>query len=230
MILTNRVFQFLIIIFILSGCVSQDQTLNPNTNFDDLPNNLDTDNTPNNGVDDPPIDVEDDDTPTTNCQERLDSITLSQTLQTENGFSVSYPQGWSTDKLENLDVIFSVPELITEVPNFDEIVQIIIHVEQHPDNEAAIVRLTQITGESDSPSTRIEVNDWPGIERTQISLVLQAGSSGTGEATQEIMVITTVVAADNLLIRLESNASPNAAPELIEQVLAIGCSITKSSA
>ena len=151
---------------------------------------------------------------------------FEQVLETDQGYQLTYPDGWSADKVANLYMIFSVPAPDLDSVDLDEIVQVVVHTERHADHAAAAARLTQIASESDTPSTRLDIDGWPALERTQIGSAPQPGSPGMDGAGQQVLSITTAVAGGNLLVRLESKLPPDANLELVEQVLAIGRSLT----
>lgn len=154
---------------------------------------------------------------------------LGQVLETDKGFHLSYPDGWSARKVANVYMIFSVSAEDVDTVDLGTIAQVVVHTEQHVNHAAATDRLDQIEAESDTPSTRLNIGGWPALERTQISSAPQPGTPDTDNGDQQVMLITTAVAADNLLVRLETAAPPNAGAELVEQVLAIGRSLALRS-
>ena len=156
--------------------------------------------------------------------------TMVQVLEADERFALSYPEGWTARKDANLYMIFSVAADEVDSVDLDSIVRVVVHTERHGDDAAAAARLDQIAAESDAPVTRLDVDGWPALERVQTIASPQPGGTDPAGDRPRVLAITTAVAADSLLIRLETNAPPDSSPQLIEQVLEIGRSVHLTSA
>jgi len=147
----------------------------------------------------------------------------------KKGISVSYPDGWSlAQPALNSWVILNVPadQQDTATPT----VRVTIGYLERKDHADALSQLAEYAKESSVSSTFLAIGGWPALQRVQL-----VKRRLPGEQEQELfrdlnmVQITTAVAADNLLIRLEGDLPSDADQKLKDLVLAIGQSLVFSS-
>jgi len=152
---------------------------------------------------------------------------LTQELKTAEGFSLFYPVGWSAAPAANVYQVVNVSaEVLATLDSseLERIAQIIVFIEQREDHEDALGRLGDIEAELPSPSTSLSIDGWPALQRRHVGLRPQPGGADGG-SSGEVLLITTAVAADKLLVRLEATVPVDAAPEVGETVEMIGRSL-----
>jgi hypothetical protein len=110
-------------------------------------------------------------------------------------------------------------------------VRITIGYLERPDHRDAVNQLADYARESSVAPTFLAVGGWPALQRVQL-----VKRRLPGEQEQQLfrdlnmVQITTAVAANNLLVRLEADLPSSASQSLQDLVLAIGQSLTFSSA
>ncbi|MGH9960511.1 MAG: WD40/YVTN/BNR-like repeat-containing protein, partial [Pyrinomonadaceae bacterium] len=158
-------------------------------------------------------------------------MALTQVLNIEGeGSTVRYPSTWSGARTANVHKLFNMPAEQMEkldVSRFGEIPQITIFIEHRKHHEDAVRRLKEIEAEAPSPSSFLSIGGWPALQRRHLAPKPLPGAAADGDNTE--LQITTAVAAGHLLVRLEARLKPNAPSQLIEEVEAIGRSLTSTS-
>jgi len=152
------------------------------------------------------------------------STPLTQTLSIrEKGITVRFPQGWSVGQpTVNSWVILNVPaeKQDTAKPT----VRLVIGYLERIDHADAVSQLAEYANESSQRSTFLAIAGWPALQRVQLVKRPQPGDAPPFPDPNMVQ-ITTAVAADNLLVRLEGDLPSNADQQLKDLVLAIGQSL-----
>jgi hypothetical protein len=156
------------------------------------------------------------------------TIELTERVQVHPEFSVAHPAGWSVRQIANTQQMFAATAEAIDLGEvvLEDIAIVVIHTEQRTDHAEAVLRLKQIEAESDAPSRFVQIAGWPALQRQQQVDKPHAGPPGEPRperATQ--MVVTTAIAVDALLVRLEAVLPSDATPEAITEVLMIGESV-----
>jgi hypothetical protein len=152
---------------------------------------------------------------------------LPNTLQIDEGVSVSYPDGWSVGQpAMHSWVLLNVPanQQQTATPT----AQVAIGYLVRPSADDAVSQLAQYANESSVSPTQLTIGGWPAFQRVQLVDRQQPGD-GPLFADPQTVEITTAVAANNLLVRLEASLPSDADQTLQGLVLAIGQSLTFNS-
>jgi hypothetical protein len=157
---------------------------------------------------------------------------LPQTLNIEvegMRITISYPEGWSAAQDANVYKLLNVPvekQHTLDAAALDRIAHIMVFTEHRSDHAEAVRRLKEMEAETESPSTFRIIGGWPGLQRRHLAPKPQPGQAPLLVKPGEMVLeITTAVAAENLLVRLEGRLRPDALPEVIDQVEAIGRSL-----
>lgn len=163
---------------------------------------------------------------------------LNKTLQIQSrGATVRYPEGWITPprRFANADELIYAPR---ENPSGAAAAgsaalkafpaRIMITTERGQTHADALRRLKEIEAEESSPSTFLNIGGWPALQRRHIAPRPRPGKQDrqAQESGALILRITTAIAADNLLIRLEGSVPPEAAAEIAGQIEVIGRNLT----
>jgi len=104
-------------------------------------------------------------------------------------------------------------------------VRIVIGYLERTDHADAVSQLAEYANESRTRSSFLAIAGWPALQRVQRVTRPQPGGEGPLNPDRLMVQITTAVAADNLLVRLEANLPSDADQELKDLVLAIGQSV-----
>jgi len=154
------------------------------------------------------------------------SLTKSLSIAAK-GITVRLPEGWSVGQPTlNSWVILNVPadQQDTATPT----VRVVIGYLERIDHADAVSQLAEYAHESHTPSTFLAIGGWPALQRVQLVERPQPGE-GPRFPDPNMVQITTAVAADNLLVRLEADLPSNADQQLKDTVLAIGRSLVFGS-
>jgi hypothetical protein len=154
------------------------------------------------------------------------ALTKSLSIATK-GITLRLPENWSTGQpTQNSWVILNVPagQQDTATPT----VRVAIGYLERTDHADAVNQLAEYAHESRNPSTFLAIGGWPALQRVQLVERPQPGE-GPMFPDPNMVQITTAIAADNLLIRVEADLPSNADDQLKELVLALGQSLTFGS-
>ncbi|HXI03836.1 MAG TPA: choice-of-anchor D domain-containing protein [Candidatus Saccharimonadales bacterium] len=159
---------------------------------------------------------------------------LTQRFDASPQFSIGYPAGWSVRRVGNIQQMLAATaaDLASGKVDLEEIASVVIHTEQRADQAEALLRLRQIAAESDAPSQFLEIAGWPALQRQQVVRKPDPGDEENFhyEHPDEI-VMTTAIAADTMIIRLEAVLPSNATPTtLAEAGAVVGSVITTTIA
>jgi hypothetical protein len=150
------------------------------------------------------------------------ALTKSLTIAAK-GITLRFPEGWSMGQPTlNSWVIINVPADQQETAK--PTVRVVIGYLERTDHADAVSQLAEYAKESSQPSTFLAIGGWPALQRVQLVKRPQPGN-GPLFPDRDMVQITTAVAADNLLVRLEGNLPSNADQQLKDLVLAIGQSL-----
>src|SRR2546428_9275748 len=144
------------------------------------------------------------------------------------GITMRFPEGWSAAQPTlNSWVILNVPadQQDTATPT----VRVVIGYLQRIDHDDAVSQLAEYANESGTPPTFLVIGGWTALQRVQ-RVSRPQPSHGPLFPDRLMVQITTAVAADNLLVRLEANLPSDADQQLKDLVLAIGRSLVFGSA
>ena len=148
-----------------------------------------------------------------------------------DGIAIEILDGWSFARHANFHRIYDVPleeQTTIDHESLKEMVQISVFAEPQADHAAALQRLREIASESEEPGSFVEIAGWPALRRQRMGVRPQPGTLESSEAEQ-VLKITTAVAVDDVLVRLEAWLPPEASQEVVTVVDAIGASLTATA-
>ncbi|HYE16360.1 MAG TPA: hypothetical protein VD968_18120, partial [Pyrinomonadaceae bacterium] len=150
------------------------------------------------------------------------------------GVSLRYSENWSVAprRFANMDELIDVPPGHLHSKPLTS--KIKITTEQRRSHEEALRRLEEVrTGLGAPASSYLTVGGWPAFQYRRVEERPSPGDKEELRRPQfkddKMLRITTVVAAAELLVRLEAALPSDADPELIEETEAISRSLTFSS-
>lgn len=140
------------------------------------------------------------------------------------GITVRYPADWSSPprRFANMDELINVPAEKQDAA--EPTTRIQITVVTRTDHAEAVRELREIASENTSTPTFVRIGGWPALQRRHLGLREQPGE-GPQFADKMVLTITTAIAADNLLVRVEASLPSAAGRTLITQVEAIERSV-----
>lgn len=153
--------------------------------------------------------------------------TLGQTLPLRSqGATLHFPADWTVapTRFANASILTTLPARRggTEKP-----ARIMVTWEERTSHDDAVERLAQIAAEVPSTPTFLVAGGWPALQRRDLAPRPKPGEPEGGDASDEMVLrITTAIAADRLLLRLEGSVPPERAGELAAEVEAIGRATT----
>ena len=102
--------------------------------------------------------------------------------------------------------------------------KVTISTHKMADAREAVARLKQIAGEWTAPVQWLEIGGWPALERRVLAPRPRRGPRSTvgWEPGEQIVRLTTAVAAGATVVRVEASLDPNDEAELAGEVYAIG--------
>ena len=141
--------------------------------------------------------------------------------------ALEYPRGWSEHRSANLRQLWNVtPQRLAnmnpeERETIARIETIVIHCADHAE---AVQRLREIEAEWGMTSTFTTIAGWPALQRRQLvpRPRVSVRTKVEMDATDRLVMVTTAVAADATLIRLDGFAPETASPEVLDQMESIG--------
>ena len=165
-----------------------------------------------------------------------------------DGVVVRYPAGWSTVQAARTARIVNLPPerfRVADTPTLANATQATMHIERVQNHAEALRLLQGIKGESTAPTTILTIGGWPALQRRAVETRPQPGVEDEDEREREqerqgpadqpqkqlltpptMLVLTTAVAAGDLLVRVDGSALPTI-PAAEEAVLtAIARSLT----
>ncbi|HKQ73231.1 MAG TPA: choice-of-anchor D domain-containing protein [Blastocatellia bacterium] len=142
---------------------------------------------------------------------------FNQSLRIQSkGLTIRYPDTWSAEsRFANSNELYNLPADASKVGGA---ARIKIFTEQRRNHQEALRRLKEIRAEYDSPVNFLEIGGWPALQRRQITDMYVPRREGS----VKVLRITTAIAADTQLVRIEGTIPVERTNELAEQVEAIG--------
>jgi hypothetical protein len=150
------------------------------------------------------------------------------------GVSLRYPDGWSVNPYGDAYQVLNVPvdqQAALDVDTLDKTARIIVTFEHGKDHAEVVRRLAEIATEGNWPVNFLNIGGWPALQRVHLAPKPQPGQNTPLEESadetvdERVLVITTAVAAGDLLVRLEGRLLPDAPPAVTDQMEAIGASL-----
>ena len=154
---------------------------------------------------------------------------FTNSVQVE-GFSVSYPDGWSSTQSNRVTIVAAVTtEKLATLTSGQLLVtpQVRVTREQRTSHDDAMQRLSDIAAETSDPVTHLTIGGWPAIQRRHIAPWPTAGDAAPTPG--KALTITTAIAAGRQLIRLDGSLPSDAPPETVDRVAAIETSVSFTS-
>ena len=156
---------------------------------------------------------------------------LAQTLRIEPlGLALRYPEGWSATREKDRAWIVNAPLDQATGPALNALTQIFVSVEHRTDHADAVQRLRGIASEYDAPVTYLTIGGWPALRRTVVIRKEQPGAEEAEANNEQVLLITTAIAAGDLVVRADARMPPDASEGQQEQVRAIEAGMTLQSA
>ena len=141
------------------------------------------------------------------------------------GITLRHPEGWfGTWQGDRGWIVNAPPEQATGAA-VGGLAQVFVTVEHRTDHADAVRRLREIASEFEAPVMYLTIGGWPAMQRQVITAKEQPGAVGADAQQQQILTITTAIAAGDLLIRADARMAPDVGEETKQQVLAIESSI-----
>jgi hypothetical protein len=131
------------------------------------------------------------------------------------GLTVPYPDNWTA-----VPSRFANAHELHSQTNGGRPARLMITSEQWREHTDALRRLREIAAEYDEKPQYLEIGGWPAMQRRYVDELALPGRKAQGqpETVVKLLKITTAIAADTLLIRLEGTIPFERAGELAEQV------------
>ena len=144
------------------------------------------------------------------------------------GVSIRYPDDWSIapKRYANMEALINVPA--DQQNTIGETARIRIRTQSRTDHNEAISELREVAAEVSTPSTFLTIGGWPALQRRNVEQ-RQQPSHGPRHIDEQVLKMTTAVAAGNQLVRLDASLPSDADQGLINEVEAIGRSLTFAS-
>ena len=136
------------------------------------------------------------------------------------GLHLSYPQNWSVTPSGVTNAVTLTDANRTAVVS--------IYGEPRTSEADALRALAGVASESAAPVTRLTIDGWPALERRELVRRTQP-SKGRLSPDSMVLKVTTAVAAGTRLIRLDAVLPADADQALVDQVVAMGRSLSFSS-
>jgi hypothetical protein len=152
----------------------------------------------------------------------------------DRGGSIEYPLGWSPYHYQNVHELWNLtPERLANLqPDERETVaRIETAVIPCADHAEAVRRLREIEAESGMTSRFMVIGGWPALQRRQLVPKPRASIRTTADSGLErLVMVTTAVAADKMVVRLDGFAPETTSPEVLDQMERIGRALRPDAA
>ena len=155
----------------------------------------------------------------------LPSLTQNLSIQAGGmGITLSYPEGWSLAprRLTNMSELINVAA--NQQNTLKATASIKIRSQTRTNHAEALHELNEIAAEVNSPSTFLNIGDWPALQRRHLEQ-RQQPNEGLRFPDEKVLRITTAVAAENVLVRVDALLPSNADRKMIDAAEAIGRSL-----
>lgn len=137
------------------------------------------------------------------------------------GFTLRHPKGWFVERQGDRAWMVNAPSAQATGQALSGLAQIFVTVEHRRNHAEAVSRLREIASEYNAPVEYTTITSWPAIQRRVVTRKEQPGAVEADAQEQQILRITTAIAAGNLVIRAEARMPPNIGVQAEQQVLAI---------
>ena len=140
------------------------------------------------------------------------------------GGSIESPQGWFPHHYANLHELWSVaPEKLAGLSpeEREDVARIETAVIDCKDHAEAVQRLKVIEAEWGMTSKFITIGGWPALQRRQLVPKPSEGDA-RGGAPEMMFMVTTAVAVDATLVRMDGFAPEDASTDILDQIESIG--------
>lgn len=155
---------------------------------------------------------------------------FTQSVELEaKGFKLLFPDSWrqveiadptarELHKQVTIEKLGLPNEPVTQT---SALAKIVINLEPRLSHEDAVQRLKQIEAEYAGKAEYLNIGGWPAYQR-RAQIPLARRSRAATEPVELYTSITTAIAADDRLIRIEALLPPGASEDLITEAIAIG--------
>jgi alpha-tubulin suppressor-like RCC1 family protein len=137
------------------------------------------------------------------------------------GLTLRHPEGWYATRQDESAWLVNAPPAQATGPALNGLAQVFVTVEHRTNHADAVHRLREIAAEFDVPVTYLTIGGWPAMQRRVVTPKEEPGAEGAQARQQEILRITTAIAAGDLLIRAEARMPPDIGEPTEDQVRAI---------
>ena len=145
----------------------------------------------------------------------------------KHGVTLNVPGSWKANKHANITLLTRQPtetQLRRGPVVKGDTPEMMITTETRLDHAGAVKRLLDIGRVDGAEWSFLEIGGWPALEQQYLQLRPQPSSDDI-EGSEMVLHVQTVIAADNLLIRMDTGLAPYASKADIEEVRAIGRSV-----
>jgi HYDIN/CFA65/VesB-like, Ig-like domain len=163
------------------------------------------------------------------AQTQSSSVPALDIQTKEMTISIAYPSTWSVgpQRFRNGYQLFSVPAPYLATADRSTLAQMLVTYEKYPNHTEALRQLRSIAAEETATVTYLNIGGWPAIQRRFFARVGQPGGKDIEVPLEELRV-TTAIAADSQLIRLETRIPLVASTSVADDAQAIGQAIAFS--
>ena len=178
----------------------------------------------------------------TQADRALASSLTAQAELASYGLSIRHPPNWTLQEGGGIWQLVSVPAdrvASLDLQTLEHTPQVFISVDRLRSHAEAVQRLEFIRAEFDAPVTFLTIGDWPALQRRVVTAREQPGALGSqlqpppraprappGQEgpvfLQNILRVTTAIAAGNSLVRIEGRLPPDAPSPAEATVRVIG--------
>lgn len=141
-------------------------------------------------------------------------------LEVTKGVSLAFPETWERGAQYRNGF-----HMLVRGPGAAIQAMMLITTEQRQSHAEAMRRLGDIASELQAAPTFSVIGSWPALERRYTAPLARRGEQAADEAKPALHV-TVAIAADNLLVRVDTTLSPDAPPRLADEAEAIAHSAT----
>lgn len=146
----------------------------------------------------------------------------------QHGIKLDFPNSWKASKHASNAQLKRQPTqsqrnkgAVLEAEN----PRMMISTEKRLDHDGAVRRLLDIGGVHGATWEYLEIGGWPALQQKYLRNRPQA-SGGDILGSETILVVQTVVAVDNTLVRMETWLTPDASDSEVEEIKGIGRSLS----
>lgn len=144
------------------------------------------------------------------------SSSNSSQFESPDGYTITYPNNWSIapQRFQNAVELVGVSDSLDKTTN---VARIVITTETRLSHTGALQRLKEIDAEQNEVGTFLNVGGWPAIQKRYTAVIARPGSPKQSSDETELRV-STAIAADVLLVRIEGVVQPGADAALANEI------------